>query len=63
MTIPTFSPPPIYPMLPPQESHSKRIHAWAFWLMFVFAVGQSTIHKDNNCSMQCNNAAPIYASR
>lgn len=63
MANPKFSSHIILFVLPPQESHSNHIYSWAFLLMLMFGVGQSTNLKDASCKMQCNNAVPIYASR
>ena len=54
------SPPPS--PLPPMDASRRRLPGWAWWVAITLTVGPITV-SGNNCIVQCNNSAPIYANR
>lgn len=56
------SPPLPFTSVSPPVLPLRRIPAWAWCVAFTLTVGPVTV-TGNNCMVQCNHSAPIYASR
>ena len=44
------------------DASRRRLPGWAWWVAITLTVGPITV-SGNNCIVQCNNSAPIYANR